>query len=309
MPKVSIIVPIYNVQSYIERCARSLFSQTLDELEYIFVNDCTPDSSITILNHVLQDYPHRKSQVKIINRIQNGGQAAARTDGMKTATGEYMIHCDPDDWVELDMYEAMYKTAKESNADVVICDAISHFTSHDEPMKWEDLYNSNDWLKHRMNIWWSLWNRLVRTSIIKENNIYPFSDINLTEDMNVMMRVYYYAKKFINIHKGLYHYNRMNEASALTNANSLEKYMQRLISAKEIDEFFKSKNFDAGVNWYQFKQEIRDCLFDYNAWDIWQQYFTDIKDAKGRNILYRIAYRLANMGWLLPLKLAIKIKN
>ena len=82
MPKVSIIVPIYNVQSYIERCARSLFSQTLDELEYIFVNDCTPDSSITILNHVLQDYPHRKSQVKIINRIQNGGQAAARTDGM-----------------------------------------------------------------------------------------------------------------------------------------------------------------------------------------------------------------------------------
>lgn len=308
-PKISIIIPVYNVEQYIEKCLHSLFSQTLNDLEYIFVNDCTPDRSIDILQRVLLKYPNRKSQVILINRTQNGGQVAARTDGMKVATGEFMIHCDPDDWIEPDMYEIMYKTAKDNCADVVICDAISHFPDHDEQMIWDDLCDADDWLKHRMDIWWGLWNRLVRTSIIKDNNIYPFPDINLTEDMNIMMRVYYYAKKFANVHRCLYHYNRMNEYSALKNAKSLEKYMQRLNSAKGIDEFFKAHDFEAGNYWYQFKQSIRDCLFNYNAWDIWQQYFTDIKDAKGRFFLYRIVYRLANKGWLLPLKLFLRIRN
>ena len=109
MPKVSVIVPIYNVEKYIERCLRSLFEQTLDDIEYIFVNDCTPDNSMIILEKILKEYPHRIKQVKIINHEQNQGQAGARTSGMKAMTGEYMIHCDPDDWVELDMYEIMFK--------------------------------------------------------------------------------------------------------------------------------------------------------------------------------------------------------
>ena len=110
-PKVSVIVPIYGVEAYIERCAVSLFEQTLDDIEYIFVNDCTPDESMKILSHVLSRYPHRTDQVVIINQPKNMGAAKAREVGIKAAKGEYIIHCDSDDWVDKDMYFLMYQEA------------------------------------------------------------------------------------------------------------------------------------------------------------------------------------------------------
>lgn len=92
MSKVSVIVPVYKVEKYIERCARSLFNQTLDDIEYIFVDDCSPDRSIEILNQVIGDYPRRKDQVQIIHHASNQGLALARQTGLKAATGEYIAH-------------------------------------------------------------------------------------------------------------------------------------------------------------------------------------------------------------------------
>ena len=93
-PKVSVIIPVYNVEPHIERCARSLFEQTLEEIEYIFVNDCTPDASMRILQNVLENYAQRKNQIIIINQPYNMGAAKAREIGIKAASGEYIIHCD-----------------------------------------------------------------------------------------------------------------------------------------------------------------------------------------------------------------------
>lgn len=104
-PSVSVIVPIYKVEKYIERCAISLLSQTLKDIEYIFINDNSPDKSMDILSQCIQKYPSRSKQIKIITHQQNLGSAAARNDGTKIATGQYIIHCDGDDWVEKDMYE------------------------------------------------------------------------------------------------------------------------------------------------------------------------------------------------------------
>ena len=121
MPKVSVIIPVYGVERYVGRCARSLFGQTMADLEFIFVDDCTPDDSIAVLLKTLDDYPDRKHQVRVIRHDRNQGVAAARTTGMKAMTGEYMIHCDPDDWIEPDMYERMYDAARTHDADVVTC--------------------------------------------------------------------------------------------------------------------------------------------------------------------------------------------
>ena len=104
MYKVSVIVPVYNAGRYIERCLRSLFEQTLDSIEYIFVDDCSPDDSMDILKRVLDEYPERKDDVKILTHQVNTGQSGARRDGMRIASGEYMIHCDADDWVDTDSY-------------------------------------------------------------------------------------------------------------------------------------------------------------------------------------------------------------
>ena len=120
--KVSVVVPIYKTEKYIERCARSLFGQTLEDMEYIFVNDCTPDSAMQILFSILDYYPERKTQVVVINQPYNMGAAKAREVGIKSATGQYIIHCDSDDWVDIDMYRTMYEKAKDDNLDMLICD-------------------------------------------------------------------------------------------------------------------------------------------------------------------------------------------
>lgn len=125
MVEVSVCIPVYGVEKYIEKCARSLFEQTMtDGIEFIFVNDCTPDKSIEVLEKVLEEYPHRKDQVKIIKHEKNGGLVSARNTALKHASGDYIIHCDSDDWIDLDLYETMYRKALETDADVVCCPIV-----------------------------------------------------------------------------------------------------------------------------------------------------------------------------------------
>ena len=122
MAKVSVIVPIYNVSRFIKRCVESLFNQTLDDVEFIFVNDCTPDDSIDILKKVIADYPDRNTM--IINHEVNKGLPAARNTGLKAASGDYIFHCDSDDFIEPTMLNDLYYTACDDNADIVWCDGI-----------------------------------------------------------------------------------------------------------------------------------------------------------------------------------------
>lgn len=120
--KVSVCIPVYNVERYIERCARSLFEQTIgEEIEYIFVDDCSSDGSVETLMDILSEYPARRDQVKIIRFPCNRGVAAARTAAVAAATGECVIHCDADDYVEPVMYEKMRETLLRERADVCCC--------------------------------------------------------------------------------------------------------------------------------------------------------------------------------------------
>ncbi|MBP5211144.1 MAG: glycosyltransferase family 2 protein [Bacteroidales bacterium] len=104
MAAVSVIVLVYNVRDYIAQCARSLFGQTLEDIEYIFVDDCSGDESIEILEKILEEeFPERKGSVKILRNDRNRGQAWCRRLAVENAAGEYIIHCDSDDWPEIDM--------------------------------------------------------------------------------------------------------------------------------------------------------------------------------------------------------------
>lgn len=173
-PKVSVIVPIYNVEAYIERCAISLFEQTLDNIEYIFVNDCTPDNSMMILSEVLARYPQRKEQVRIINQPKNLGAAKAREDGIKEARGEYIIHCDSDDWVDKNMYLDMYRKAKSEDLDYVMCRSL-YYTDGSSDTLIKDYIADDKWkfiediLNCRTTV--SLWNRLVKAEIMHQKDM------------------------------------------------------------------------------------------------------------------------------------------
>lgn len=165
MPKVSVIVAIYKVEAYIERCLHSLFSQTIDDIEFVFVDDASPDNSMAILNKILKQYPSRKNQVKIIRHVKNQGVGKARKVGILSATGEYIIHCDPDDFVEVTMYEEMYQKAKESVVDIVVCNYTINFKKNRELINNGKIINPSKCLENfykKDGISGFLWDKLVK---------------------------------------------------------------------------------------------------------------------------------------------------
>lgn len=132
---VSVIVPIYKVERFIARCVSSLLEQTLQNVEFIFVDDATPDGSIDVLQQVIERYPHRAEQVRLIHHEHNKGLPAARNTGLQVACGEYIFHCDSDDYVEPDMLQTIYDKATTENADFVWCDWWLSFEKRERYMK------------------------------------------------------------------------------------------------------------------------------------------------------------------------------
>lgn len=206
MPKVSVIIPVYGVEKYIEKCVRSLFEQALDDIEYLFVDDCTPDKSIDVLKQILEEYPHRKSQVVIHRMKQNGGQAVVREWGAKNAKGDFIIHCDSDDWVDTSMYLEMYETAVRENADVVICDFV--VTDSDTTniritachAKDPEQFMKNCLLQRDS---WSLCNKLFRRKAYY-NIEYPQSSMG--EDLATTTQLFLKVEKMYYIPKAFYYY-------------------------------------------------------------------------------------------------------
>lgn len=212
MPKVSVIVPVYGVEKFIERCARSLFEQTLDDIEYLFVDDCSPDRSVEILRSVLEEYPNRVPQVVIHRMEQNSGQAKVREWGMRNATGEYVIHCDSDDWVDVDMYRAMYERATKDGADIVVCDYYRAWpgqlvyragaTSSNRKSMIEDMFSCK--------VAWSLWNKLVKRSLYSSGIRYPVGAMG--EDLLLTVQMMVRSAKVAYLPNPYYYYYQ-NEAS------------------------------------------------------------------------------------------------
>lgn len=247
MPKISVIVPVFGVEKFIDRCAQSLFSQTLDDIEYIFVDDCTPDKSMEMLESVIRKYRLRFAEDKKVVRIEkmsaNSGLPAVRRYGIQLATGEYIIHCDSDDWVDTDLYEKMYNEAIHSGADVVVCpirDEYKNYSSTRQtpllPPKCSEVVEN--WYKNSVGMF--CWNKLVKRSIYTENNLLPYEGVNMWEDNGLMLRVFYYAKGLSQIDGSVYHYNQAN-TGAMTSGYGRNAVDQMIKCAKLLGEFFESK--------------------------------------------------------------------
>lgn len=256
MPKVSIIIPVYGVEKYIERCARSLFEQTLDDIEYLFIDDCTPDKSVEILKRVLEEYPHRKSQVVIHRMEKNSGQAAVRKWGMLNATGEYVIHCDSDDWVDVHMYEKMYKKSVSADYDIVVCDyyesdGISHARKNEYISDKVEETMSSILLKKTHSV---LWNKLVKKSIYNNEIIYPIA--NNAEDYALLVQLAYHSKSFGYVNEPLYFYfyNTSSLTKVMTNENLINRFNQSVSNIGIVESFLRKNQSLA-----KYSDEL-DCI-------------------------------------------------
>lgn len=255
-PKVSIIIPVYGVEKYIERCIRSLFEQTLRDIEYIFIDDCTPDKSVEILKRVLEEYPQRKSQVVIHRMEKNSGQAAVRKWGMLNATGEYVIHCDSDDWVDVHMYEKMYKKSVSADYDIVVCDyyesdGISHVRKNEYISDKVEETMSSILLKKTHSV---LWNKLVKKSIYNNEIIYPIA--NNAEDYALLVQLAYHSKSFGYVNEPLYFYfyNTSSLTKVMTNENLINRFNQSVSNIGIVESFLRKNQSLA-----KYSDEL-DCI-------------------------------------------------
>ena len=236
---LSVLVPVYGVERYIRKAAESLFAQTLKEgIEFIFVDDCSPDRSMEILQEVVSNHPERAGQVKILRRSENGGLAAARLSGLEVAHGEYVIHCDSDDWVEPETYETMLSEAREKEADVVVCDYIAEFPRDSKAFPQNPGENSHRMLARLLNgtLHCSLWNKLIRRDLYSRLPFVWEKGVNMWEDVMVLPRLVYFARGIAYIPRSFYHYNQQL-ASASTRSRKPEMADQIHRAWQTVDTF------------------------------------------------------------------------
>lgn len=281
MPKISVIVPVYNVEKYIERCARSLFEQTLEDIEYLFIDDCTQDRSIDILLQVLEEYPNRKQQVLIHHMERNSGQAIVRKWGMMNASGEYVIHCDSDDWVDNELYYLMYDKAISEQLDVVICDCnrtdgvSRRIISGGEETDCNKLINK---MLHG-RIWWSLCNKLFRRELFSTIS-YPTGAMG--EDMCICLQLIIECKGIGYVHSNYNYYSNPNSIIQNNNPeNVIYKFNELSGNISIIKVCFSKasiqKKFAKGLRYLEYNamQVLVQGLYDKRVQKLWKTTYRD----------------------------------
>lgn len=208
MIKISIIVPVYNVEKYLKTCLDSLVKQTLQEIEIIIINDASPDKSYIIMEQYKKNYPDK---VKCIYLKENLSQGGARNEGIKASTGEYITFVDSDDYIDITMCEQLYKKAKETDSDIVFCDIyrVSEKTGekkHSSLVYMQQMGKITKEKREQLFLAESYpWAKIIRRNIIIENELW-FPEHMKYEDCATVNLYYAYTYNCSYVRKPLYFY-------------------------------------------------------------------------------------------------------
>ena len=243
---VSILVPIYKVEQWIEKCATSLLRQSYENIEYVFVDDCSPDNSIDVLKNTIKRYPKRSSQCKIIRHVNNKGLSGARNTALNNANGVFVLHVDSDDWLETDAVSVLVQKQIETDADIVSGNALQHLPNHNisiqEP-EYSDKYSMLQYVfDFHAPLNHTIWRRLIRKSIYTDNHLVLKEGVNQGEDFQMLPKLIYYAKRCEKVNQVVYNYNCLNVNSYMYNRKTnTNLWLQDIASYKIIESFFDDK--------------------------------------------------------------------
>ena len=303
---VSVILPIYKVEPYIERCVRSLMEQTFDDIEFIFVDDASPDESVNIARRIVAEYDRN---VKFITHMVNKGLPGARNTGLAATTGDYVYHCDSDDWLEPDMIEKMVKSAMDNESDFVYSDFYLSFTDKERYMaqphysdKFEALQKGimTGRMKH------NVWNKLIRRKLYVDNNIKsPEEHCKGGEDY-MIVKLLRMAEGVSHVPEALYHYNRTN-VNAITKKNSKQHFEDIKVNADDTIAFLTKHPIPEPVFLNYYKLDIKlPFLMDRSReqFDRWKAWYPEANDYIIRNpevsIRTKVIESFANWGFYFP---------
>lgn len=230
--KVTIAVPVYGVESYVEKCAISLFEQTYSNLEILFINDCTPDKSVEIINKTLEKYPHRKAQVKIYNQPVNKGCPTARNLAVQIATGDFILFVDGDDYIEIDSISSLVTEQIASNADLVVAHCLIETNDSTYLLKYCDMNKTKeDIIKDCLD---DKASQSVCGILIKKVYILITTLRRMRASMlgkiGKLLHYYYTMQKIAYVDKVIYHYQLSRSNSiTITSQESVTKKKNQLI--------------------------------------------------------------------------------
>ena len=228
-PIISVIIPVYGVEQYIEQCLFSLFSNSISKkCEFIIVNDCTKDSSMEVAKNVMRKFPTLAQNVLIVEHKQNKGLAGARNSGLKKAKGEYIITVDSDDWVEMNFLEELYIKIKLDDSDICSCDYFAESCNGVSKIVQKNFFTNpitNINLLVRKNSTRCIWTNLVKRSLFDTGIVWQ-EGIDLGEDLLINLKLLLSAKKVSYIPTPLYHY-RLGNAQSITHRG--EKKIEKLV--------------------------------------------------------------------------------
>jgi len=278
--KVSVIIPVFKVEKFIQRCCDSLFNQTLSEVEFIFVDDASPDSSMDIVRDEISRHPAISDQITILTHEQNKGLAGARNTGLAAARGEYIYHCDSDDWVEADALEKLYSLAKEDDADIAYCDFFISFEKNERYMH-NPAYTTTDELLRKGFLAgrakYNVWNKLAKASIYRDNGILFPEGHNMGEDMTMIM-VAACSTKVSYVPEALYHYVKLN-TEAYSNTVSpkhLEDIRFNMDRAISFLEEKHGKSYEKEIGIFKMASKLPFLITDEKSqYQIWKEWYPE----------------------------------
>lgn len=268
---VSIIVPIFNAKPYLSRCLDSILSQTYTDLDVVLIDDGSEDGS----GEICESYAQKDFRIKVIHQ-SNQGVSCARQKGLDTAIGDYIIHVDPDDWIEPDEIESLYYEAIKENADMVICDYW--YETRDEKQivseKPQELKSSS--LRKQiicLQLHGSCCNKLIKRELIKQVNcgFYP-SHITYCEDILFNVRLLVNELKIVYVPKAFYHYNLANP-SGVTMSFSDRKLYSWIDVVKELEKILNKEDKEL---LYAQKKEVLYVAFRLKKMHLLKQLYTEI---------------------------------
>lgn len=245
MPKLSIIIPFYNVEAYIERCLSSVEHQTYRDFEVIVVNDGSPDNS----DKIVERFVSRDSRFKYYTK-PNGGLSDARNFGMKYAKGDYIAFLDSDDYIDLDFYEKLMDRAFSTDADMVEADFIWEY----DHKKVKDISKVKDKKRILIDIRVVAWNKLYKRSLIKKLGV-TFSKGLRYEDVDWCYKIVPYVKRFETVHDTYVHYIQRSTSIANTQNEKVRDIYQIL---KNVIVYYKEKKL-----YKKYRQELEYIMMRY----------------------------------------------
>ncbi len=312
-PLLSIVVPMYNVERYVEECVESLLAQTYRNIEYIFVDDCSCDGTLASLRGMLER-SSRGRDARIIVHDINCGLSATRTEGIKEARGEYLISCDADDYVEPNMAQDMLAAAMTAGSDIVVTSYFDKYPDGENVVKMPKGSGIDLNAIPINTLYLAVWNKMFRTTFLKKNNLIDYTDVNCWEDVAITARAYVKAAVVTRLETPYYHYRHANDGMSLTEQRQEVRLKDQLACAKFLDTWFSDNGYSEAyaefLSHLKFSAKIK-LLRGHNV-DVrlWKNTFPETN----RGILHYeympLKFRLAFwVAYLLPAKLTQAIAD